>query len=149
MVNDDWGFKTQTMLSTDSMRKYVFPWHTKIVEVIHHADKPAILHSCGNLNEVMTDVIEVMRFDGKHSFEDQIIPVEEAYERWGRQISVMGGLDMNFLATETPKKIRKRAGEMLLKSMDKGRYALGSGNSISDYIPVENYEAMVDVIKNV
>lgn len=146
VVNDDWGFKTQTMLSTDSMRKYVFPWHKKIVQAIHASGKPAILHSCGNLNAVMTDVIEDMQFDGKHSFEDAIVPVEEAYDRWGGRISIMGGLDMNYLATATPREIRKRAADMLRNSRDKGRYALGSGNSISDYIPIENYMAMVDVV---
>ena len=46
--NDDWGFKTQTMLSPNDLRRYVFPWHKRIVEVIHRAGKPAILHSCGN-----------------------------------------------------------------------------------------------------
>ena len=29
--NDDWGFNTQTFLSTDAMRQYIFPWHKKIV----------------------------------------------------------------------------------------------------------------------
>ncbi|MBD3241644.1 MAG: hypothetical protein GF331_13725, partial [Chitinivibrionales bacterium] len=43
--NDDWGFKNQTMLGPDDMRRYVFPWHKKIVEAIHAAGKPAILHS--------------------------------------------------------------------------------------------------------
>jgi uroporphyrinogen decarboxylase len=51
--NDDWGFKTQTMLSPDMMRTYVFPWHKKIVAAIHANGKPAILHSCGNLTEVV------------------------------------------------------------------------------------------------
>ena len=35
MSNDDWGFKTQTFLSIEHMRKYVFPWHKKIAKVAH------------------------------------------------------------------------------------------------------------------
>jgi uroporphyrinogen decarboxylase len=50
--NDDWGFNTQTMLSVEDMRQYVIPWHKKIAEVIHASGKPAILHSCGNLDLV-------------------------------------------------------------------------------------------------
>jgi uroporphyrinogen decarboxylase len=71
--NDDWGFKTQTMLSPADMRRYVFPWHRRIVETGHAAGKPVILHSCGNLESVMEDVIE-MGYDGKHSYEDAIQP---------------------------------------------------------------------------
>ena len=45
--NDDWGFNTQTMISVDDMRKYVFPWHQKIAKAAHNAGKPLILHFCG------------------------------------------------------------------------------------------------------
>jgi len=148
IVNDDWGFKSQTMLSTEMMRKFVFPWHRKMVEVIHDAGKPAILHSCGNLMEVMEDVIEDMKFDGKHSFEDEITPVEEAYKLWGDRIAIMGGIDMDFLARSTPDKIRKRAEQLLELAKEKGGYALGSGNSIPEYIPWENYFAMISAVND-
>ncbi|MFC2124417.1 uroporphyrinogen decarboxylase family protein [Bacteroidota bacterium] len=146
IVNDDWGFKSQTMLSTDMMRKFVFPWHKKMTEAIHSAGKPAILHSCGNLMEVMEDVIEDMKFDGKHSFEDIITPVEEAYNLWGDRIALMGGIDMDFLARSTPEKIRERAEKLLELTKNKGGYALGSGNSIPDYIPWDNYFSMISVV---
>lgn len=100
--NDDWGFKTQTMLSPAHLRYFVFPWHKQIVEVIHAAGKPAILHSCGQLEAVMDDVIDEMRFDGKHSFEDAICPVEEAYRRWGNRIAILGGIDLGFVCTAPP-----------------------------------------------
>jgi uroporphyrinogen decarboxylase len=77
--NDDWGFKTQTMLSVEQMRKYVFPWHKKIVELAHSKGRPAILHSCGYAGEIMDDIIDDMKYDGNHSYEDIIQPVEEAY----------------------------------------------------------------------
>jgi len=143
IVNDDWGFKTQTMLDTESMRKYVFPWHKKIVEVIHEAEKPAILHSCGNLDAVFNDVIDDMKYDGKHSFEDGIIPVEKAIPKWGDRISILGGIDMDFLARETPEMVYYRSRKLLEQSREKGGYALGSGNSIPDFIPYENYFSML------
>ena len=46
--NDDWGFQSHTFLSTEDMRRLVFPWHKKIVEVAHRHGLPCILHSCGN-----------------------------------------------------------------------------------------------------
>ena len=75
-ANDDWGFNTQAFLSPDDMRKYVFPWHKKIVTAAHRQGKPCILHPCGYFEEVMDDVIDGMQFNGRHSYEDNLMPVE-------------------------------------------------------------------------
>ena len=147
IVNDDWGFKNQTMFPPDMMKRWVFPWHKRIVEVIHKAGKPAILHSCGQLKDVMDTVIDDLKYDAKHSFEDQIIPVEEAFDQWGERIAILGGIDMDFLARNTITDIQKRCVTMLQKSLGRGGYALGSGNSIPDYIPDKNYLAMISTVK--
>ncbi len=143
MVNDDWGFKTQTMFPPDMMNEYVFPYTRKIVEVIHSHGKPAILHSCGNLKEIMDVVIDDLKLDGKHSFEDGIVPVEEAYEQWHDRIAIMGGIDMDFLARSNPEEVYLRARKLLELTFERGGYALGSGNSIPDFVPAENYLAMI------
>jgi len=140
--NDDWGFKTQTMLSPRDMRRYVFPWHKRIVAAAHEAGRPAILHSCGNLREVMDDVIADMGYDAKHSYEDTIQPVEEAYEEYGSRIAVMGGIDVDFLCRSTPDEVTRRSLAMLERAEKRGGYALGTGNSVPEFIPEENYFAM-------
>ncbi|MCL2035358.1 MAG: uroporphyrinogen decarboxylase family protein [Oscillospiraceae bacterium] len=142
MINDDWGFKTQTMLSTDQMREYVVPWHKKIAEAGHRYGKPVVMHSCGNLERVYDDIIDVIKFDGKHSYEDTIIPVEDAYERYGGRIAIMGGIDVDFLCRSEPEKIYNRCTAMLERTRN-GGYALGSGNSVPYYVPHENYYAMI------
>ena len=147
IVNDDWGFNTQTMISPKDLREFVFPWHKKIVEAIHKTGKPAILHSCGNLKEVFPDIIEDMKYDGKHSYEDVICPVESMYDQWGGKIGIMGGMDVDFIIRSSPEDIKKRARAMFERASEKGSYALGSGNSIADYVPLENYIAMIDVVK--
>lgn len=141
--NDDWGFNSQTMLSTGDMRKYIIPWHKKIAETIHASGKPAILHSCGRLDEVMDDIIDVIQFDAKHSYEDKILPVEKAYEEYGGRIAILGGLDLDFVCRSTPEAIYNRAVSMLELTASEGGYALGSGNSIPYYVPQKNYLAMI------
>lgn len=144
--NDDWGFNTQTMLSVEDMRQYVIPWHKKIVGVIHASGKPAILHSCGNLDPIMGDIIDVINYDAKHSYEDNITPVEQAYEKWGNRIAVFGGIDVDFICRSTPEEVYNRSAAMLERSAEKGGYALGSGNSIPYYVPHENYLAMIAAV---
>lgn len=143
--NDDWGFKTQTALSTEQMRKYVFPWHKRIVETIHAAGLPAILHSCGRADEIMDDIIHDMRYDAKHSFEDTIMPVEQAYLKWGRQIAILGGIDLDFICRSSVEAIRQRARAMLALTAQSGGYALGTGNSVPEYVPDEKYFALISV----
>ena len=146
--NDDWGFKTQTMLSTAHMREYVFPWHKKIVETGRKHGKPVLLHSCGFLEEVMEDIIEDMRYDGKHSFEDAIQPIEDAYEKYKGRIALLGGIDVHFVCTASPEEIAARSRAMLEIAAATGGYALGTGNSVPEYVPKENYYAMIDVVRN-
>ncbi|MEI6142946.1 MAG: uroporphyrinogen decarboxylase family protein [Mariniphaga sp.] len=148
IVNDDWGFKTQTMLDPDSMYRYVFPWHKKIVDAIHLNGKPAILHSCGNLETVMDYLIDELGYDAKHSWEDAICPVETAWQRWGSRIAILGGIDMDFLVRGTPEAIHQRADNLLNMTGSKS-YALGSGNSIPAFVPVENYLAMIGAAKEI
>jgi len=143
VVNDDWGFKTQTMFPPEMMKSFVFPYTRKIIEVIHGQGKPVILHSCGNLKEIMDVIIEDLKPDGKHSFEDGIIPVEEAYKQWHSRIAIVGGIDMDFLSRRDPGEVYLRAMNLLELTSDTGGFALGSGNSIPDYVPVENYLAMI------
>ena len=120
----------------------MFPWHKKIVELAHTHGVYALLHSCGNYSAIIDDVVHDMKYDGRHSYEDKIIPVEEAYDALQGQIAVLGGLDINFMATASPDEVYGRAKAMLDKTAAKGGYALGTGNSVPEYIPDENFFAM-------
>ena len=141
--NDDWGFNTQTFLSPAQMRKYVFPWHKKIVDTVHKAGRPVFLHSCGNMRDVIDDIV-TMGYDAKHSYEDVILPIEDAYEAWHDRIALFGGIDVNYLCTRTPEEVRNRTRAMLERVNGRGGWAVGSGNSIPEYIPLPQYFAMIE-----
>ncbi|MHC4563329.1 MAG: uroporphyrinogen decarboxylase family protein [Planctomycetota bacterium] len=141
--NDDWGFKSQTMLSPADMRRFVFPWHRDLVAAAHAAGKPAILHSCGNRQQILDDICDEIQYDGVHSYEDTIQPVEDAYDQYGDRTAIIGGIDVDFMVRRTPEEIYERSKAMLEKTSGTGGYALGSGNSIAPYIPHANYFAMV------
>ncbi len=133
------------MLSPADLREFVFPWHKKIVETIHAAGKPAILHSCGNYTMIFDDLL-ALGYDARHSYEDKIIPVEEAYEQFVGKMAVLGGIDMNYLICSPEEEITARCRRMLERTEERGGYALGSGNSIPDYVPDEKYFAMLRAV---
>jgi uroporphyrinogen decarboxylase len=143
MSNDDWGFKTQTMLSPRQMRRFVFPWHERIVACAHQAGKPAVLHSCGNLAPVMDDIIDGLHYDGKHSFEDGIMRVEEAWERWGSRIAILGGLDVDYLCRTPAAVVHQRSTAMLAHTGGRG-WAAGTGNSVPAWVPRAAFFATIE-----
>lgn len=148
MANDDWRFSKQTMLAPDAMRKYVFPWHKKIVEAAHKTGRYALLHSCGNYRSIIEDLILDIKYDARHSYEDNTIPVEEAYEELKGRIGVLGGIDVNFMVNASEQEIFNRARALLERSYEAGGYALGTGNSVPEYIPDSHYYAMISAAWN-
>lgn len=141
---DDMGFRTGTLIGPDEMRTYVLPWHKKSAALAHEHGLPYFLHSCGNLSTIVEDLIDDVKIDAKHSYEDAIIPVQEFHARYGKRIGVLGGIDINILSGGTPEEVRKHTRLLIETCGPRGRYAIGSGNSVPSYVPVKNYLTMVD-----
>ena len=141
---DDLGYSAGTLLSPATIRNYVLPHYSRLVEAVHAAGKLILLHSCGNLEKIMDEIINI-GFDAKHSFEDKIMPVEEVYRRWGDRIAVLGGVDMDLLARGSEEAVRQRVRQILEVCGAKGvGYCLGTGNTVANYVLKENYLAMLD-----
>jgi len=140
---DDLGYKTGLMLSPKLLRELIFPWFKKYSLLAHENGKMFWYHSCGNVLEVIEDLIEDIKIDAFHSFQDEIIPVGEFKKRYGDRVAVLGGVDVDKLCRLDEESLRKYVRDILNECMP-GRYALGSGNSIANYVPVRNYLAMLD-----
>jgi uroporphyrinogen decarboxylase len=105
---------------------------------------PFILHTCGQLQAIMDDLIEDVGIDAKHSFEDVIEPVESIVARYGDRIGIIGGVDLDLLSRGSEEQVRTRTREILTACAPSRGYVLGSGNSIANYIPIDNFLAMLD-----
>jgi len=142
--SDDMGFRSGTLIGPDDLREFVLPGHRLMSEMSHQAGRPYLLHSCGNLRSIMPDLLDDVRIDGKHSFEDTIENVIDAKQTYGDRIAVLGGIDVDFLCRADEGQIRRRVRETLEACMPGGGYCLGTGNSVANYVPVENYLVMLD-----
>jgi uroporphyrinogen decarboxylase len=143
-MGDDMGFRTGTLISPEHLRKYVFPYQKEMAAIAHAQGMPFLLHSCGNLQAVMEDLIEEVGIDAKHSFEDAIQPVESFTARYSQRIAVIGGVDVDLLARGSEEQVRRRTRQILEACAPSRAYVLGSGNSVANYIQVGNYLAMLD-----
>ena len=140
---DDLGFKTSTFLSPRHLANHVLPWHKRYAELAHAHGLMYWLHSCGNLREIMDALIDDVKIDAIHSFQDEIIPVTEFKETYGDRVAVLGGIDVDKLCRLGEGELRAYIRHILDRCMPR-RYALGSGNSVANYVPVRNYLIMMD-----
>jgi uroporphyrinogen decarboxylase len=92
----------------------------------------------------MEDLIEGVSIDAKHSFEDTIERVVSVKAQYGDRIALLGGIDVDFLCRASEGQIRQRVHDTLEVCMPGGGYCLGAGNSVANYIPLDNYLAMLD-----
>lgn len=146
---DDLGFKTSTFLSPELLREHVFPIYKRMVAHAHEQNKPFVLHSCGNLAEVYDDLIDDCKIDAKHSFEDIILPVADFKKQYGTRVTALGGLDVDVICRSTVDEVRAYARKQIEHCFADGFWALGTGNSLTAYMPVENYIAVLEEGMNV
>jgi uroporphyrinogen decarboxylase len=142
--SDDMGFRTGTLISPDDLREFVLPAHKLMADMSHAAGCPYLLHSCGNLSAIMHDLIDYVHIDARHSFEDTIQSVTDAKAEYGQRIALLGGIDLDFICRASEGEVRQRVRHTLDVCMAGGGYCLGTGNSVANYLPMDNYLAMLD-----
>lgn len=142
-IGDDLGHKNGTLISPAGIRKHIIPQYEKVINLIHNSGHNFLWHSCGNIFEVMDDFIEI-GIDVKHSNEDVIAEYDKWIDLYSEKIALFGGIDMDFLCRQPPDRVYEKVLEDGKRFRNKARgYALGSGNSIPDYVPAEGYLAMI------
>lgn len=141
---DDLGFRSNTLVSPRTIRQHILPQYRRVIDLVRSAGKPFLWHSCGKIFSIMDDVI-ALGIDAKHSNEDAIAPFDEWIRCYGERIGLLGGIDVDVLCQKSPDEISAEVYRRGRRFRQAGRgYALGSGNSIPEYVPVEGYLAMIE-----
>ncbi|MBS7642791.1 uroporphyrinogen-III decarboxylase-like protein [Candidatus Bathyarchaeota archaeon] len=144
-MGDDMGYKSGPMISPSHLRRYVFPWHKLCVDEAHRSGKPFILHSCGRIDIVMEDLIDYVGIDAKHSYEDSSYPVTKYKKLYGDRIAILGGIDMDKLSRMPLEDFKSYVKSIIDECAPGGGYAIGCGNTIANYVKIENYLAMLEI----
>ena len=145
---DDLGYKSNTLISSDDIRRLVVPAYKRVIEGVHAHGKPFLLHSCGAIFDVMPDMIGTAKIDAKHSNEDQIAPFPEWVRSYGKDIALFGGIDTDAICRLSCAEIGEYVNDVLDRcaALGSSGIAFGSGNSIPDYVPVDKYVAMTEAV---
>ena len=139
---DDIAFKTQLLVSPRVLRKNVFPWYTEMNRLAHARDCLVVYHSDGALQEVMEDII-ACQFDGLNPIEPPAMDINAIKREYGSRISIIGNIDLGYTLTRgTPQEVREEVRQRIRDLAPGGGYAVSSSNSIPEYVPLANFNAM-------
>ncbi|MGC9004031.1 MAG: uroporphyrinogen decarboxylase family protein [bacterium] len=143
-LSDDIAYTEGTFFSPSIYREYLLPWYKKFGKICKKYAVPFLFHSDGKLWEVLDDLIEC-GVNAIHPIEPKAMNIREVKERYGDKLCILGGLNLDYpLSRGTPEEVEEEVKRLLKEVAPGGGYCLGSSNSITEYVPLENYKAMLE-----
>jgi len=143
-LSDDIAYSGGTFFSPSVYRKYLFPWYKKFGEICKRYDVPFLYHSDGKLWEILDDLIDC-GVNAIHPIEPKAMDIREVKEKYGDTLCILGGLNLDYpLSRGTPTEVEEEVKRLIRDVAPGGGYCLGSSNSITEYVPLENYKAMLE-----
>ncbi len=145
---DDLGYTTGLMVSPKLLREYVFPWNKRIGELVRAKGIPYIYHSDGRIYDVHDDLIEC-GFNAIHPCEPASTDIVAVSRKYAGKLCVLGNIDLDSTLTlGTPEEVRAEVKERIRTVAPGGGYCCGSSNSVPEYVPYENYVAMIQAVRD-
>ena len=145
-ISNDMGYTEGLLVSVQTLRQYVFPWFEKIKSLCTAYDIPLILHSDGKLDSVIEDFIRI-GVDAIHPIEPEAMDIFEVKKKYGDRICLMGNIDVDLLYRGKPEEIAAEVKKRIAFFSKTGGYCIGSGNSVPDGVPLENYLALIQAAR--
>ncbi len=145
LFDGDCAFKNGLMVNPTIFRELIFERTANTVAPLRDAGIPWTLHSDGKADELLPVLIE-LGCSGFHGVEKAANDLGEIKARFGREITLVGNMDVVFLTHATPAEVRAETEAMLHIGTQGGRYMAACNTSPMHYIPFDNYMAMVDAI---
>lgn len=140
---DDMAGNSGPLVNPDHLREYVFPWYKKMGEICRQLGKPMIYHSDGDITTLLDTVIDA-QFSGIHPIDPNAMDINLVKKEYGDRLALLGNINMDFpLSRGTPEDVEELVRKRIHDLAPGGGYVLSSSNSVAEYIPLENYHAML------
>ncbi len=141
-IRDDMGYKGTAFFSLDMYKELIKPLHQKAVDWAREKGIVVRLHSCGNINALLPEIMTV-GFDALHPMEVKagMVP-EDVKKQFGDKLVLHGGFDA--LLWREKETILAEIERLLPILMKDGGYIFASDHSIPNYV---TFDTMCEVIK--
>jgi len=117
----------------------------KVFEIFTNADIPIIFHSDGNIYEIIEDLLD-LGVNCLNPIEPYSMDYRNLKKRFGKDLTIMGNIDISLLSNGNPEAIRKDIEEHMEICKTGYRYICASSHSIRNDVPNENIVAFFDSV---
>ncbi|MEI6519334.1 MAG: uroporphyrinogen decarboxylase family protein [bacterium] len=143
---DDWGFQDKLMILPDVWRRIFKSQYRRIYQAAHDAGLVVMIHSCGNITDIVPDLIEI-GVEVINAFQPEAMDVIYCQREFGSDVTFWGGLgSQSTIPLGTPVQVREEAVRML-DLFSEGGYILAPAGAVPTETPVENVAAIIEVAK--
>ena len=145
MISDDLGTQNALMMSPATFREFIKPYYTEIWGLCRQNDVDTWLHTCGNVSEIIGDLIEC-GLSVLHPIQKHTMDWDEVAATWKGKIAFWVGMDVqDTLINGTPEDVRREV-RLMRDTFDspEGGFLYASGNGIVGGTPLENIEAYLN-----
>ena len=143
---DDWGTQTSLMISLDMWRKFFKARYRRIFDHAHSLGMEVIFHSCGNVIDIVPDLIDV-GLDVLDPIQPGAMDMNKIAREFGGKIAFCGAIDDQHLLTAgSPQKVKdevRRTIDTLAKPFGNALIA-APANVLPPDIPLENLQALFE-----
>ncbi|MBI2958496.1 MAG: nucleoside 2-deoxyribosyltransferase [Chloroflexi bacterium] len=140
-IADDIAYTTGLMISPGHLRRYLFPILERMCALCRSRGIPVTYHSDGRLYDVLDDIVAV-GFNALHPIQPNAMDIRNVKERVGDKLCLLGNIDLDVLTRGTPEQVEELVKKNLRDIAGDGGYCVGSSNSVPDFVPLANYNAM-------
>lgn len=140
---DDWGQQKGMIMGAPLWREFIKPRMAKMYARAKQNGKFVLQHSCGDIQEIFEDLIEI-GLDCYQTVQPEIYNLQEIKEKYGDRLAFWGTIStQQDLPTKTPEELQeiiKNTVEIMKKG---GGYILAPTHAIPQDVPPKNVIAML------
>lgn len=147
ILGSDWGSQRNLLMSPDTWREMIAPGEQKEYDLIKQAGKDVWIHSCGDIQQIIPDLID-MGVDVLNPVQPEAMDIYELKRKYGDRITFWGGISTQLILPYGTADEVKAETEKVVSFMSKGGgYIAAPAQSIQDDVPVENVLALLDKLR--
>ena len=126
--------------------KFIYPVLKRMYAVVREAGKYVVIHSCGDVDELFDDLIEI-GVDCFNPFQPEVMDVTSLIQRYRGRLAFHGGLStQRTLPYGSSDDVRKETGYLLELGRD-GGYIFAPAHDVEGDVPLENMLAFIEIVQ--
>ncbi len=135
LFGDDWGHQQGLLFNPRLWRRFVKPRLALLISTVKRAGKAAFVHSCGKVQELFPDLIEI-GLDVFNPFQPDVMDVYGIKRKFGDRLSFYGGMSVQrTLPHGTPEQVRAEARRLMEVVGQGGGFIIAPSHHMPGDIP--------------